>query len=156
MSCARRGRPWYEFAVPFEIEFYEDETDGSPVWRWVTEELSPTQRRALTAVLEEILAVQGLDVCKGEFGKALGGGLFELRIRQDADQILARIGKAPRAQTNEPPAKILLRVFGHAYGTKVILLLGGYDKARRPSSRHQQAEIEIARRRLSAWKRRRG
>lgn len=140
----------------FEIEFYEDENGVSPVWRWITEELAPAQRRSLTAALEEILAVQGIDVCRSEFGKALGGGLFELRIRQDADQILARVGKATGAMVSERPAKILLRVFCHAHGAKVILLLGGYDKVRRSNPRHQQAEIEVARKRLGAWKRRRG
>ena len=39
------------------------------------------------------------------------GGLFEFRLRQDADQILARMGKAAGANVAERPAKILLRVF---------------------------------------------
>jgi hypothetical protein len=35
----------------------------------------------------------------------------------------------------------------------VILLLHGYDKAARSSARHQQREINEAKRRLRAWKR---
>jgi putative component of toxin-antitoxin plasmid stabilization module len=48
--------------------------------------------------------------------------------------------------------KILLRVFCHAHGDRIILLLGGYDKGERPSARHQQAQIELARTRLKDWK----
>jgi len=49
-------------------------------------------------------------------------------------------------------AKILLRVFCHAYGDRIVLLLGGYDKGERPSARHQQAQIELAKTRLKTWK----
>ena len=71
-------------ARPYTVEFYEDEDGSSPVLRWILEELTPTQRRAVTAALEEILAVRGPNVCNDEFGKALGEGLFELRLRQSA------------------------------------------------------------------------
>jgi hypothetical protein len=36
---------------------------------------------------------------------------------------------------------VLLRVFCHAYGAKVVLLLNGYDKAADPRDRRQQREI---------------
>ena len=55
---------------------------------------------------------------------------------------------------NEPvlePAKILLRVFCHAHGDRIILLLAGYDKGERPNARYQQAQIGLARSRLKAW-----
>jgi hypothetical protein len=42
-------------------------------------------------------------------------------------------------------------VFCHAYGDRVILLLGGYDKGRDPSSRRQEREIALARSRLTDW-----
>jgi hypothetical protein len=44
--------------------------------------------------------------------------------------------------------RILLRVFCHAYGDRLILLIGGYDKGSEPGRRRQQREIEIARARL--------
>ena len=50
--------------------------------------------------------------------------------------------------------KVLLRVFCHAYGTKVVLLLNGYDKAGDPSDKRQQREITLARRRLVVFKER--
>ena len=50
--------------------------------------------------------------------------------------------------------KVLLRVFCHAYGTKVVLLLNDYDKAADPSDKRQQREISLARRRLTEFKER--
>jgi putative component of toxin-antitoxin plasmid stabilization module len=74
-------------------------------------------------------------------GKALGDGLFEFRLREEIrDQGVTE--------------KILLRVFFHAYGSKIILLLGGYDKGEHPSPRRQQREIEAARRYLRDFKER--
>jgi len=49
--------------------------------------------------------------------------------------------------------RILLRVFCHATGDRVILLLGGYDKGS-PSPRKQQREIARARARLEEHLRR--
>jgi hypothetical protein len=52
----------------------------------------------------------------------------------------------------ETHRNILLRVFCHAHGKKVILLLAGYDKGREPSAKRQNAEIRRARQRLTRWK----
>jgi hypothetical protein len=52
-------------------------------------------------------------------------------------------------------AKMLLRVFCHAYGNRVVLLLAGYDKGEQPSARWQSAEIALARKRLKDWQQRR-
>jgi hypothetical protein len=101
----------------------------------------------------EILQYEGPNVVGTNFGKGLGGGLFEFRLDQDAAQVLARKGK--RARPEGESAKILLRVFCHAHGDRIVLLLGGYDKGERPSARHQQAQIELARTRLKAWRARR-
>jgi hypothetical protein len=48
--------------------------------------------------------------------------------------------------------RVLLRVFVHFYGDKVILLLGGYDKGADPKPRRQQREITLARRMLIQFK----
>jgi len=50
--------------------------------------------------------------------------------------------------------KVLLRVFVHFYGEKVVLLLGGYDKGDDPKERRQQKEIAEARRLLVQFKER--
>ena len=47
---------------------------------------------------------------------------------------------------------MLLRVFFHAYGERVVLLLGGYNKGKAPSERRQQREIATARKRLDGFK----
>jgi hypothetical protein len=47
---------------------------------------------------------------------------------------------------------VLLRIFCHTYGQKIVLLLGGYDKGAASSKRRQDREIELARQRLRAFK----
>jgi putative component of toxin-antitoxin plasmid stabilization module len=83
--------------------------------------------------MRHILQEEGVDVCGTPFGRQLGEGMFEFRLRD---------------------ANHLLRVFCHAHGERLILLLGGYDKARDTSKRRQNAEIAQARSRLRAWKQR--
>ena len=134
----------------FELEFYEDENGDVPVLRWLREELTPTKRRALGRAMLRTLQELGVGVCGTEYGKQLGGGLFEFRLR---GRDLARI--APPGKGEDPSeAKLLLRVFCHAYGDRIVLLLGGYDKGEHSSIRRQTAEIAIARTRLKDWQRR--
>lgn len=136
-------------APPYTLEFYEDDDGREPVLDWLRK-LTPRKRRAIGVAMFEILQYEGPHVVGTNFGKGLGSGLFEFRLDQDAAQVLARKGKKARAEGE--PAKILLRVFCHAYGDQIVLLLGGYDKGERPSARHQQAQIDLARTRLKAWK----
>ncbi|MBI5068929.1 MAG: hypothetical protein HZB56_11885 [Deltaproteobacteria bacterium] len=128
----------------YELEFYEDANGDQPVLRWLREELSPAKRRALGHAMGEILQELGVGVCGTEFGKQLGGGLFEFRLRRD----LSEIAPVVAAEAG----KILLRVFCHAHGDKLVLLVGGYDKGEHPSPRRQNAEIELARARLGDWR----
>ncbi len=48
----------------YELEFYEDANGGQPVLRWLREELTPTQRRAIGVAMAEILQVEGIGVCR--------------------------------------------------------------------------------------------
>ena len=128
----------------YALEFYEDQNGDQPVRRWLKEELSTAKRRALGHAMDEILQELGIAVCGTEFGKQLGGGLFEFRLRRD----LREITPVPDADAG----KILLRVFCHAHGDRLILLVGGYDKGEHPSPRRQNAEIELARARLRDWR----
>jgi hypothetical protein len=142
---------------PYEIEFYEDEDGDVPVLRWLKEDLTPQKRRALGAAMNEILQHEGPNVANTNFGKALGRGLFEFRLDQDIKQILARKTKRPKKKDTEgDTGRILLRVFFHVHGDKIILLLGGYDKAERSSHSYQQSQIELSRRRLASWRSREG
>lgn len=120
--------------------------------RWLREELTPVQRRAIGVALREILEPLGLGVCRTAYGKQLGEGLFEFRLRHDTAEILRSVGKEARPEAGGE--KILLRVFCHAHGDRLILLLGGYDKGSDPNPRRQQREIATARRRLAEFRRR--
>lgn len=132
-SARRRPQPAYE------IEFYETEDGDQPARRWMKEELTPTKRRAIGTAMNRILAQEGVNVCATEWGKGLGDGLYEFRLRDE----LHEQGITER---------ILLRVFFHPYGNKIILLLGGYDKGEHPSSKRQQKEIAEARKRLDDFR----
>jgi putative component of toxin-antitoxin plasmid stabilization module len=112
--------------------------------------LSAVKKRAIGVALNEVLQHLGPNVAQGNFGRNLGGGLYEFRLDQDAEQILRRSGKEPRPEPDE--GKILLRVFFHPHGSKLLLLLSGYDKGERPSKSYQQGQIEEARRLLKHWK----
>ena len=132
----------------FQLEFYEDENGDKPVRRWIAEEFTRTQRFALGQAMREQLQEKGIGVCATAYGKQLCTGLFEFRLRRDAG------ATAPPGRRADRAARILLRVFCHAYGNKVVLLLGGYDKGANPSPRRKSDEIGIARGRLADWRRR--
>jgi len=135
----------------YTIEFFRS-TDGSEPVRRFIDSLSNDKRDALIAALSQILARQGLDVCRSEWGKQLGSGLAEFRLRHDEREVLARRGIIEPDLPEPSSEKILLRVFFHAHGKRLILLLSGYDKGGRPSARNQQREIERARSYLKEWR----
>lgn len=135
----------------YTIEFFRG-ADGSEPARRFIDSLSNDKRDALLAALAQILARQGLDVCRSEWGKQLGGGLAEFRLRHDERGVLAREGITEPDLPEPSPERILLRMFFHAHGKRLILLLAGYDKGARPSARHQQREIERARSHLTEWR----
>jgi phage-related protein len=139
----------------YTVGFYEDDDGSSPVYRWITEELSPAQRRSVLAALEQLVAYMGPDIVRTDFGKNLGGGVIELRLRQSEEQVLKRVGKAPNEPHPEDEGEdILLRIFFHPHGQKRALVLHGYDKGQNPSQRHQNQQIATAEERLARFKER--
>ena len=133
----------------YQIEFYEDEHGDQPVRRWLRDELSPRKRRALGTAMSRILQLLGIGVCGTEFGKHLGAGLFEFRLRgRDLAEIVPAAGRDDAGE-----AKMLLRVFCHAYGDRIVLL-AGYDKGEHPSPKRQTQQIALARKRLKDWQQR--
>jgi putative component of toxin-antitoxin plasmid stabilization module len=116
------------------------------------DDLSPQKRAAFAAAVRFVLTRRGLDVVETEYGKALGDGLYELRVRWTASEIRHKIEGLPPEDVGEAPEAILLRVFFCTAGRKIILLLSGYDKARDPSDRRQQREIAKARKLLTAYR----
>lgn len=118
--------------------------------------LDEAERTVVEVAIEHVLAPLGIDICASEWGKNLGQGLFELRIRRDIETILREFGAAERV--GEVPKRwrrkrVLIRVYCTFYGQRIVLLLGGYNKLRDPSRKQEQKEVRAARSVLSAWKR---
>ena len=82
---------------------------------------------------------------------ALGDALYEFRLRHDAATIEALYNDSG-ASSVATSKRIMLRLFVHFHGQKVILVLHGYDKGRDDSPRRQNKEIQEARKRLRSWK----
>ena len=135
----------------WHLEVYETEDGRQPFTAWV-EKLSETKFVSLDAALRLVLCERGLDLVRTEWLKPLGEGLHEFRVRHDSDEIRRMfVGQEARARHRE---RILLRVFVHFHGSRVVLLLGGYDKGKDPGDRRQQREIGQARKYLADWRRR--
>jgi len=90
----------------YKIQLYETPDGRCPVESWLSG-LTSTKRRAVAAALGEILEHEGPGVCGTMWGRWLGAGLFEFRI--------ARSPVDP-----QPSGKLLLRIFRHPHGDKVI------------------------------------
>jgi hypothetical protein len=133
-------------------EFYEDPHGRRPVEQWI-DNLSPVKAAAVIAAIEQVLEPRGLQLAGTSWLKPLGGGLHEFRIRHTADEI-ARMFAAAGVTTRPPGESVLLRMFVHFHGPKIVLLLGAYDKGRDSNLRRQHREIEAARARLAEWKQR--
>ena len=133
---------------PFEA------ADGTIPFERFINDLSDFKFIAIDTAIDRVLSVRGLDLIRTEWLKALGRGLHEFRVRHDAAEIAHMCGGDP-PQAAAPTDKILLRVFVHFYGDKMILLLGGYDKGEDPKVRRQQREIAEARRLLAQFEERR-
>jgi hypothetical protein len=139
-------------ALRWKLEFYEE--DGrEPVLDFLRG-LDEAKEQALAAALRNVLAYEGIGVCGSPWGKWVQGapGIFEFRVRHDAATILRQRGLPVPAELEKGGAEILLRVFCHAHGNKIVLLLAGYDKGKEPSAKRQSTEITRAKQRLTRWK----
>jgi hypothetical protein len=135
----------------WDVEFYADEQGREPCRQWA-DDLSTQKRAAFSTAVRLVLARRGLDVVETEYGKALGDGLYEFRVRWSAAEISHKIQGLPSEDVGAAPEDILLRVFFCTAGRKIVLLLDGYDKARHPGDRRQQREIARARKLLIAYR----
>jgi|SRR5712691_246908 len=133
----------------WDVEFYADEQGREPCREWA-DDLSPQKRAAFIEAVRLVLARRVPGVVESEYGKALGGGLYELRVRWSAAEIRHKVQGLPPDDVGKAPEKIMLRVFFCTSGRKIILLMSGYDKARDASDRRQEREIAKARRLLRA------
>ena len=139
-------------SVAWTVRFYRDlqeRVEPARIWLDGLKGDDEPKRLAAIAAIERVLKPQGVDVCESEWGKNLGSGLYEFRIRHPA-QTIKNMFPLPRDAAGEgdvrkEPIKILLRVFFTTYGREVILLLAGFDKGKSPSPRQQQGQIAAAR-----------
>ncbi|CAN2227729.1 hypothetical protein MCEMRE191_01385 [Candidatus Nanopelagicaceae bacterium] len=135
------------------VEFYEDAQGRRPVEKWI-DGLSDQKSEAVVVALQEVLEVNGMNLAASAWLKSLGKGLYEFRIRHSASEIQAMYKVANKGLVGGAEA-ILLRMFVAFERKKLIVLLGAYDKGKNDKQGFQQAQIEIARKRLRDWKRRR-
>lgn len=133
------------------VEEWVDVEGGSPFGQWFAK-LDAYGQAVVDAVIENILTPLGIDVCDTEWGKPLGGGLYEVRIRRTLSQV--RTWGRPDTDGEPEPGEhsVLLRLFVTFHGNRIVLLFQGYDKGKDPSERRQQQEIKKARKYLRAWR----
>ncbi|MFT4011705.1 MAG: hypothetical protein QM655_16865 [Nocardioidaceae bacterium] len=131
-------------------EFYEDDAGRRPVEAWMGS-LTDAEFMALRAGILRFLEVHGIALASTPWLKALGDGLHEFRVRHDAATIEGLAGHEP-VEGLPTQKKILLRVFVHFHGNKVVLLIHGYDKGSDDSPRQRNREIQQARKRLTHWR----
>jgi hypothetical protein len=133
-----------------EEPVYEDPDGKQPFTSWLNR-LSEAKFVALDAAIRLVLSERGLDLARTEWLKPLGDGLHEFRIRHDEDEIKQMFGG--QEVRVRPRESILLRVFVHFHGSRIVLLVAGYDKGRDPSDKRQEREIKRARKSLEDWRR---
>lgn len=128
------------------------EYEGDEFERFLTT-LPAYEQAVLIAAIEHVLQVHGIDICSGEWGKPLGNGLYEFRVRKSLGVILTSAG-LPAPSEPGSDRSVLLRVFCTFHGARIVLLYQGYNKGADPSDKRQRREIARARKLHEQWKRR--
>ena len=130
LACAP-GVPTVEgMGELWEIELYATVDGACPFEAW-HRKLPAGKQVVIKESMQAQLVRRGTGVCSDDWGRALGGGLYELRMRQRG---------------------VLLRVFFAPIAERRLLVLGGLDKGRH--AKRQTAAIQACRDRLAEWHRR--
>jgi len=116
------------------------------------EELSASERRALGLAMRHYLQAEGANLSYNKrLCEPVGDGVYEFKLRYNLKDLTSRL-KLPFKPTGpEDTQDVMLRVFFHQYGDKIVLLLHGYDKGAAPGRKHQQAQIQLAKDRKTSW-----
>lgn len=133
------------------VEYYVTAAGETVGAGWL-DDLDEAHFAAWVAFVEVLLVRYGKDIPYRNRVKALGDGLFELRIDQSERSLRSIFESADRAEAT-PKTAILLRAFCTFTGQRVVIVFGGYDKGADPAKKRQQREIGRARRALAAWRR---
>lgn len=131
------------------LEVFVDDNGDVPFQRFL-DKLSEPKFTAINTALRRVLAARGLDLARTEWLKPIGSGLHEFRVRHNALEINRMLGST--IPDGVRPESVLLRVFVHFHGSRIVLLIGGYDKGADPSERRQQRAIREARKALEHFK----
>jgi hypothetical protein len=110
--------------------------------------LTPIKQRTLEASIDKILLIHGLELVDGDLIKNLGGGLYEYRVGPTTTRMMKRAGEGGK----DVHQKIALRVFLSFEGSRLITILGSYDKGANDSKSKQQSAIANSRRLLRVWR----
>jgi hypothetical protein len=118
-----------EPAPAWTVEVWEDATGFSPFGSWFAK-LHEYDQAVIDAVIRHVVARLGADVCKTEWGKPLGRGLYEIRIRRSLNAVLGwgRSAADEPAEVEGGDKTVLLRLFCTFHGAKIVPLFQGYDK----------------------------
>lgn len=145
----------HEALVQWSVEYWEDQNGRSLFAVWY-EKLRDYDQAVVDTVITRVVMRLGISVCDTEWGKPLGDGLYEVRIRRSLNAILnwgTPVNVDEDSITVEGGDKtVLLRLFCTFHGDKVVLLFQGYDKGKDPSDKKQRREIDKARKMLKSWK----
>ncbi|WP_305784073.1 hypothetical protein [Symbioplanes lichenis] len=82
----------------------------------------------LELAIDTVLARQGHLVCATEWGKPLGHGLYEFRLRRSLATVCQEAGVSVPADA-PTGGKVLLGVFFAVHGDRIVLLLGGCHRS---------------------------
>ena len=131
-----------------------DRADGSIPYQIFASSLDEYTRATLDISVRGILAKQGHNVASTpKIGRNLRRGLYEFKIGKPLATICNELD-IPVPPQFSGKKEILLRVFFAVEGSKIVLLLGGYDKKKDDTDKRQQKEIEVARALLAEHKER--
>jgi hypothetical protein len=138
------------------IEYYVTASGAAPALDWLRR-LPEPKRAAWLAFVDFALVPMGKDIGQSGYVKALGQGLFELRVDHDAAE-LAQVFSSDLSARPElarlTAEGILLRVFCTFYGDRVVLLLSGLDKGADPKPSRERSEPPGSSSPTGRWSRR--
>ena len=72
----------------YDLEFFAEDDGTEPVLAWIKNDLTAAQRQAIGTAMRRILQADGVQVCSTPWGRQLGGGLFEFRVRRTGEQMI--------------------------------------------------------------------
>ncbi|WP_448073240.1 hypothetical protein [Georgenia yuyongxinii] len=137
----------------WSIDVWEDSKTGKSPFDRSFAKLGQYEQAVVLEVIDKIVKRLGIDVCDTEWGKPLGDGLYEIRMRRSL-QATSAWGQpdADSAQSGADGRSVLIRLFVTFHGERVVLLFQAYDKGRDPSTKRQEREVKAARKYLKAWR----